>query len=64
MTPTRPNISPNGSYTVMQASRLLAIDRRTLRRYEAAGLVAVHLNEFGQRKYSGHSLLNLWKRTI
>lgn len=62
MTPTRPNISPGGSYTVMQAAKLLDIDRRTLRRYESAGLVAVHLNEFGQRRYSGKALLALWTR--
>ena len=64
MTPTRPNISPSGSYTVMQASRLLAIDRRTLRRYESAGYVAAHLNEVGVRKYAGSELLKLWKRNF
>lgn len=60
MTPVRPNIEHSGSYTVMQASRLLAIDRRTLRRYEAAGLVTAHLNKLGKRRYNGSDLLNLW----
>jgi len=60
MTPVRPNIEHSGSYTVMQAARLLAIDRRTLRRYEAAGLVTAHLNKLGKRRYNGSDLLNLW----
>lgn len=64
MTPTQPDISPSGSYTVMQAARLLAIDRRTLRRYESAGLVAAHLNGMGRRRYHGRDLLALWKKNF
>lgn len=60
MTPTRPNIAPTGSYTVTQASALLGISRRSLRRYESAGLVVAHLNGMGRRKYSGRELLKLW----
>ena len=44
MTPVRPNIDYTGSYTVTQASTLLGISRRTLRRYEAAGYIVAHLN--------------------
>ncbi len=61
MTPIRPHIAPNGSYSVSQASALLAIDRRTLRRYESAGLVVAHLNKLGRRKYSGRELIRLWE---
>ena len=61
MTPTQPHIAPNGSYTVSQASALLAIDRRTLRRYEAAGLVVAHMNQLGKRKYMGEGLIKLWE---
>lgn len=61
MTPTSPDIRPNGSYTITQASRLLAIDRKTLRRYEAAGLVTAHINDMGRRKYIGRELIHLWK---
>jgi len=60
MTPTRPDIAYNGSYTVTQAAALLGISRQTLRRYEAAGLVAAHVNAVGRRKYSGRELVNLW----
>lgn len=60
MTPTRPHIDIAGSYTVTQASALLDISRRTLRRYEAAGLIVAHLNRLGKRKYSGREILNLW----
>lgn len=60
MTPTRPNISYTGSYTVTQASELLGISRRTLRRYESSGLVVAHLNKLGRRKYSGRELIKLW----
>lgn len=60
MTPTRPNISPAGSYSVAQASALLGISRRTLRRYEASGYVVAHLNKLGKRKYSGRELIKLW----
>lgn len=61
MTPVRPHITADGSYTVTQAATLLDISRRTLRRYEAAGLVTAHLNKFGKRKYSGRDLLKLWQ---
>lgn len=60
MTPTRPNIDYLGSYTVTQASALLGISRKTLRRYESAGLVVAHLNCLGRRKYSGRELIKLW----
>lgn len=63
MTPIRPNIASNGSYSVSQASTLLGIDRRTLRRYESAGYIVAHLNKFGRRKYSGRELLKLWQMT-
>lgn len=61
MTPTRPHIAPTGSYTVTQASALLGINRKTLRRYESAGLVVAHLNQLGRRKYSGRELIKLWE---
>ena len=61
MTPTRPNIDYTGSYTVTQASQLLCISRRTLRRYESAGLIVAHLNKLGKRKYSGRELIKLWQ---
>lgn len=60
MTPTRPNIDYLGSYTVTQASALLGISRKTLRRYESAGLVVAHLNRMGRRKYAGRELIKLW----
>lgn len=63
MTPTRPHIAPTGSYTVTQASALLGINRKTLRRYESAGLVVAHLNKLGKRKYSGRELIRLWQLT-
>lgn len=61
MTPIRPHIAPNGSYSVSQASTLLGIDRRTLRRYESAGYIVAHLNQLGRRKYSGRELIKLWQ---
>lgn len=60
MTPVRPHIAPTGSYSVTQASALLDISRRTLRRYESAGLIVAHLNQLGRRKYSGRELMKLW----
>ena len=60
MTPIRPHIASTGSYSVSQASTLLGIDRRTLRRYESAGYIVAHLNQFGRRKYSGRELIRLW----
>jgi len=61
MTPVRPNIDYTGSYSVTQASALLEISRRTLRRYESAGLIVAHLNQMGRRKYSGRELMRLWE---
>lgn len=61
MTPTRPHIDYTGSYTVSQASQLLDISRRTLRRYESAGYIVAHLNKMGRRKYSGRELMRLWQ---
>ena len=63
MTPTQPHIAPTGSYTVTQAASLLEIDRRTLRRYEAAGYVVAHINRLGKRKYLGEGLIKLWEST-
>ena len=60
MTATKPHINPLGSYSVTQASTLLGINRRTLRRYESAGYVVAHLNQFGRRRYIGRELLKLW----
>lgn len=60
MTPIRPHIAPTGSYTVTQASALLDISRRTLRRYESAGYIVAHCNQLGRRKYSGKELIKLW----
>lgn len=62
MIPTQPNISPNGSYGVVQAAKLLGIDRRTLRRYEERGYVSARLNKDMHRRYRGRDLLLLWKR--
>lgn len=61
MIPVRPHIAPTGSYSVTQASALLEISRRTLRRYESAGLIVAHLNQMGRRKYSGRELMKLWE---
>lgn len=62
MIPTQPNISPSGSYGVVEAAKLLGIDRRTLRRYEERGYVAARLNKDMHRRYRGRDLLLLWKR--
>ena len=61
MTPIRPHIAPTGSYSVSQASALLEINRRTLRRYESAGYIVAHLNKLGRRKYSGREIIKLWE---
>ena len=61
MIPVRPHIDYTGSYSVTQASALLEISRRTLRRYESAGLIVAHLNQMGRRKYSGRELMKLWE---
>lgn len=61
MRATHPDISPAGSYGVVEASRLLGIARRSLRRYEQQGLVLSHANKMGKRRYSGMELLKLWR---
>ena len=60
MTPVLPHIAPTGSYTITQASALLDVDRKTLRRYEAAGYIVAHINKLGRRKYAGNELIKLW----
>ena len=61
MTPIRPQIASTGSYSVSQASTLLGIHRRTLRRYESAGYIVAHVNQLGRRKYMGRELIKLWE---
>lgn len=61
MIPGAPHINALSSYGVTDAARLLDIDRRTLRRYEAAGLIASHVNRVGRRRYTGAALLKLWQ---
>lgn len=61
MISTPPNIDPKGSYTIAQGCAALQVHRRTLRRWEAMGLVTSHLNAMGRRKYEGRELIKLWE---
>lgn len=59
---TRPNVEPNGLYNQKQAAEELKINRHTLARYEADGLIKFHIRKAGKRKITtGAQIVKCWE---
>ena len=64
MTPTRPNVVPDGRYPSRIASRLLGVCPDSLRRYANAGLIEYDYDITGHRRYRGSDLVKLWQNRM
>jgi len=60
MTPTRPDISPQGVYSQAEAARLLGVERHTLARWEQNGLEPFTRRGVRGKWYRGRDLLRRW----
>lgn len=65
MTPTPPNVTPEGRYSAAQTARALGIGRTTLWRLAQAGTLIPRYHTASLRKrYRGRDILNYWKNEI
>lgn len=61
MTPTPPEIHPDGRYNATQACRALGVCRNTLRKYVIDGRIRQRLSRRSTRPYYlGRDLMRLW----
>lgn len=62
MTTNEPQVTLNGLYPVCEASKILGIDRSTLRRHTEEGLIKFTCSRAnGRKRYEGRELLRYWK---
>lgn len=62
MTATEPVVEPRGLYSVMEASRLLGCDQRTLHKYARYFSEEPVINKVNRRSYfTGRQLLRIWR---
>lgn len=65
ISPTRPSVTPDGRYTVMQTCAALGIHRGTLLRYTANGYITPHFRRMDGRKvYIGKDIIRLWLASL
>ena len=57
----QPEVIPDGLYNQKQAAELLGVDRHTVARYEADGLIVFKSRKAGGRKVTtGKEILRCW----
>lgn len=62
MTSTKPEVIPNGLYNQKQAAAALGVDRHTVARYEANGLIAFRVRKAGRQKVTtGEEIVKCWQ---
>lgn len=62
MTVTRPEVQPNGLYNQRQAADALGVERHTVARYEADGLLTFRVRKAGRGKVTtGASIIKCWE---
>ena len=64
MTPDEPKVGRTSRYSVMQTSRLLGIDRKTLYKYTDQGRIRCHYRPDLTKFYLGRDILALWKAEL
>lgn len=65
MTNERPDVAPDGRYSINEVTALLGISRSTLRRYTDKGVVKCGRRRTNGRPfYTGRAVLQLWMATL
>lgn len=65
MTPSEPKIPDNNRYGVTEAAKILAVDRKTLRKYADSGLIKHGIQRANGRKFFyGSELKRIWRATL
>lgn len=58
---SRPDIDPEGLYTMTQAAEVLHVDRHTVARYAKGGRIRFHERKAGGRKVTtGREIMRCW----
>lgn len=61
----KPNVIPDGLYNQRQAAEALKVDRHTIARYEADGLILFRVRKAGKAKVTtGQQILKCWQSMI
>lgn len=62
MITTKPEVEPDGLYNQRQAADALRIDRHTLARYAADGLIKFRVRKAGKKKVTtGAEIVKCWR---
>jgi predicted site-specific integrase-resolvase len=61
----KPEVIADGLYNQRQTAEALKVDRHTIARYEADGLIKFRIRKAGKRKVTtGAEIMKCWKSTI
>lgn len=62
MTTERPQVSLAGKYSIVQAARILGVDRKTISRKITEGIIAFTTRaDNGRKVISGREILKYWE---
>ena len=65
ITSNRPQVALDGKYPIGQASAILGIDRKTLRKYNESGLIKCGYRRESARKFFlGSELIRFWEAKL
>lgn len=65
MTIERPNVIADGLYNQRQTAEALKVDRHTIARYEADGLIRFNIRKAGKAKVTtGKEIIKCWQGMI
>lgn len=61
ITSEEPKVAINKRYSISEAACLLGIDRKTLRKYTAAGYIRCGIHKYNMKKfYTGYDIKAFW----
>jgi DNA-binding transcriptional MerR regulator len=64
MTPTEPQVSDSGRYTITETSKILKLHPNTVRAHTEAGLIKCGFRRCNGRKfYTGSEIKRYWRST-